>query len=285
MKTFIIVLHFGDPKVTEDCLESILKHEKKFEEIIIVDNDTNLRFKIYDLRFKNKIKIIRNEKNLGYAEGMNVGIKYALAKGATHILLLNNDTIFEKPVLSSLVKFLMNQKDAGIVGPAIKFDKNGKIVFDLGGKVNMWLGKTKHTEFSSKDFKKVSPCFARRDLKTDYVSGCCLFIKKEVLEKIGLFDNDYFLYYEDVDFCLRAKKAGFNTYCLPSVYIVHSLSKAVGKDSSKAIYNQIKSALIFGRKHIKNKIFNKIFVFTQSTYLFLKNPINGISAFKAIFEL
>lgn len=277
MRLFIIILHFGDNRVTTKCVSSLINYEGNYEEIVIVDNDEDLGFKIYDSRFKNQIvKIIKNKKNLGYAGGMNVGIRYALSKKATHILLLNNDTVIEKEFLIPLLKFLEKEKQVGIVAPAIKFQRNKKTIYDLGGKVNLVFGKTSHCEVGK--ITSYSPQLV------DYVSGCCMLIKREVLEKIGLFDERFFLYYEDVNFCLRAKEVGFTTYILPSVSIFHNLSKTVGKNSSLAIYYQTKSALIFGEKRIKNKPLNRLFIFFQSLILIFKNPSTGISAFKAIFS-
>lgn len=279
MNTFIVVLHFGDQQLTEDCINSILKCEKEYEEIIIVDNDKDSRFEIDNSKLNNKkIKIIINEKNLGYAGGMNMGIKYALSKEATYILLINNDTIFENSIVTQLLNVLEKEKKTGIVAPVIKFIKNKKTIYDLGGKVNMVFGRTKHYEVEM--IKNMDPHIV------NYASGCCLMIKREVFEKIGLLDNDFFLYYEDVDFCLRAKKAGFSTYVLPQLSILHKLSSSVGKNSSFAIYHQTKSSLLFGRKHLKKfSIFNYIFIIFQSFIFFIKNPTNGIATFHAIFNV
>lgn len=283
MKLFIIVLHFGESDLTEKCVKSIFRYEKEFEEIVVVDNNSEFRIENSELRELRKIEIIRNDKNLGYAGGMNRGIRYALLKKADYVLLLNKDVVFEEKILSKLVKFLKINKDAGIVSPAIKFQRNGKIVYDLGGKVNKIFGRTSHIELSS--LLKEDRFWTRQNdiNRVDYVSGCCMLIKKEVFEKIGLFDENFFLYYEDVDFCLRAKRENFNTYVLPSAFIYHKLSESVGKNSKIAIYNQIRSALLFGQKYfgIKRPL-NFLFVFLQSFVFMVKNPRSGVFAFYAI---
>jgi len=154
----------------------------------------------------------------------------------------------------------------------IKFNRNEKTVYDLGGKVNMVFGKTSHREVQAASILRLLR-FARNDVyQVDYVSGCCMMIKREVFERIGFFDEEFFLYYEDVDFCLRAKKAGFKTFVLPSASVVHKLSVSVGKGSKSAMQNQIKSALIFGKKHIKHRFLNKLFITYQVLIFIIKNP-------------
>lgn len=269
---FIIVLHFGDIRVTRECLGSIVLSKIKYKEVVLVDNSSNFT------RPKNlKIRLIKPRKNLGYAAGMNTGIKYALSKDAQYFLLLNNDTIVEKEFASELISFFKKYKKAGIVGPAIKFSKQGKMIYDLGGRVNFLFGRTSHYE--------VERVTLKRPTRVDYISGCCMFIKREVLEKIGLLDERFFLYYEDVDFCLRAKKAGFKTFVLPKVHIYHKLSSSVGKNSAKAIYHQTKSGLLFGEKVLGAKrFFNYMYLLLQSLYIFLKNPLRGRYAFLAFMK-
>lgn len=270
MKIFIIVLHFGDPKITLNCIKSIFASKLDFAELVVVDNNQNFDA----LNFKSRIGILRNKKNLGFAGGVNVGIKHALARGADYVLLLNNDTIVRQNFLNTLVKFGEQFENAGILGPAIKFRKDGKFVYDVGGKLNRIFGRTTHEE--------VYKILSKKPRIADYISGCTMLIKKDVFEKAGLFDDRFFLYYEDVDFCIRAKSKGFLTYVLPEVSIEHELSKSVGKDSAAAVYNQTKSALQFGKKHFsKTVIFNRFFIIAQSIYIFMKNPKIGVHAILA----
>ncbi len=268
MKVFIVVLHFGSIDATNDCLHSFFKSRLSFENLIVVDNDGN--FEVTDKR----ITVIKTKKNLGFAGGVNVGIKYALSKKADYVLLLNNDTIVKQNFLKALVEFSEHFENVGIVGPAIKFKRDDKFVYDIGGKLNKIFGRTTH--------KEVSKLANKKPRQVDYISGCAMLIKKEVFEKIGLFDEQFFLYYEDVDFCIRAKDKRFLTYVLPEVSVEHELSQSVGKVSSLAVYNQTKSALLFGRKYFKSTFFlNRVFIIAQSIYIFMKSPRVGISAFLA----
>ncbi len=266
MKIFIVILHFGDSQITINCLRSI-KNKLSYDGLIVVDNNQNFN----GSNFKEKLKIIKNNKNLGFAGGINVGIKHALSQGADYVLLLNNDTLVKDNFLDKLMSIFKKYENAGITGPLIKFKKDGRLVYDFGGKINKIFGRTTHNERS-----RILNKGARI---VDYVSGCCMLVKKDVFKKIGLFDERFFLYYEDVDFCIRARNKGYLTYVSAESSIEHSLSKTVGKVSPIAVYNQTKSAFIFGKKYYrKTIILNRLFIFVQTAYVLIKNPRVGISA-------
>lgn len=164
-------------------------------------------------KIKN-FKLIENRANLGFAKAANLAIKECLKnKELDRVLLLNPDVSFSTEALSSLLK-----SNADIAGPIIKFRSDGKWIYDFGGMVDLRIGKTRHRETDSlANGKKifVSP--------PDYLSGCALLIKKDVFKKIGFFDGRYFLYFEDVDFCLRAKAAGFSIELEEGSIIQHDL--------------------------------------------------------------
>ncbi len=152
------------------------------------------------------VVVDNNRINRGFAGGVNVGIKKALAKKATHILLINPDIKFAKTAIYSLLKV-----DSDIVSPVLKFIRDGKEILDYGGKVNWFLGRTTHNENIRG--------------KVDYVSGACMLIRAEVFRKIGLFDQHYFMYFEDVDFCLRAKGAGFKVLVDKKTFVDHKIAE------------------------------------------------------------
>ena len=229
-KFFVIIANFNNKKDIVLCIKSLIKAYSKIN-IIVVDNasiDCSL-LGIESLKYRN-LKIIRNRKNLGFAKGVNKGIKFALKQGAQSVLLLNPDTIVDQGFLEPL---LNNQ--AEISGPIIKFQRNGKWVYDFGGKINFWLGRASHYESLSSKSNFGQP---------DYLSGCCLLIKREVFEKIDLLDEKYFLFFEDSDFCLRAKKAGSKIALESKSMILHKLSEGKRKPFYY-MYYLIRSNLLF----------------------------------------
>lgn len=233
MKLFVVIIHFGNIETTKKCIGSLMKNDKFPKTITVVNNTTDS----IEKKLSKKVIILNSNKNLGFAKGVNKGISYALKHGATHVMLLNNDAEIVRPFIEKLTDQFGN-KHIGIVGPAISFKKNGKTLFDIGGKINKLFLRTSH--------KEVQKIQDKKSKAVDYVSGCCMVIKKEVFKKIGLFDESFFLYYEDADFCLRAKKTGFATYIVPSVVIHHLLSASKGAVSSFTIYHYLaRHALIF----------------------------------------
>lgn len=236
MNLAILILHFADIKKTLSCLSSIEKSDLNGLKvnIYLIDNGTGSKFPQ-----KINLKIIRNDKNLGFAAGINRGFKTALKnKKINYLLVLNNDTLLP-------FNFFQNLKttEFDVTGVIIKFKSlSGNWIYDFGGAVNKWTGKTKHIENSKYDYKT--------DMPVDYYSGCCLLIKREVLEKIGLFDERFFFYYEDVDFCMRAAKAGFKLGLASKAIIYHELSASIGRWSRRAIYRNLRSHLTFINKHL-----------------------------------
>ena len=211
-KVYIIILNFNGGGDILACLKSLqlIKLPKGWKkEVLVIDN---------------------SKKNLGFAKGMNVGIRRAIKNGAEAVLLLNQDTVVEKNFLASLL-----ENSADIVGPVIKFKRHGRWIYDFGGKINWWLGRTKHLEVLGIKYQVSS---------IDYVSGCAMMIKRPVLEKIGLLDERYFLYFEDADFCLRAKKAGFKVAVEPKSLIFHKLTEGRKKPLKQRLH-LLKSNLIF----------------------------------------
>lgn len=276
MRVAVVILHFGDISVTKKCITSLFQNETNPFSLIVVNNTEDV-YKPSDFTKKN-ITLINNKKNLGFAGGVNVGIRYALKKGYDAICLLNNDTTISKPILKQL-ETALSEKTIGIVGPAIRFKKDNKTLYDMGGKLNKLFLRVSHTE--------VQKIHNRNSHVVSHVSGCCMVIKKEVFKKSGLFDDSFFFYYEDVDFCLRAREKGFLTKVVPSVVIDHALSKSAGKMSSFAIYQLTRGSIIFGKKYAKDplqKIMHRLFVLFQSILFLKANPSVGISITKALLN-
>ena len=228
-KFFIIIINFNNQRDINACLQSLIKAYSKIN-IVIVDNSSTDR-SVEEIKKIKNTKIIKNKRNLGFAGGCNVGIKYALNQGAEAILLLNPDTVVKKGFLEPL---LLNKAD--IVGPIIKFRRKEQWIYDFGGQINFWIGRAFHNEYSTPNVK---------NLKTpNYLSGCCLLIKRKVFEKIGLLDERYFLFFEDADFCLKAQKAGFKVALEPKSMISHDLSESKAK-SFFCMFHLLKSNFIF----------------------------------------
>ncbi len=184
-------------------------------------------------------KIINNNKNnFGFAKGVNIGIRYALQNNADKVLLLNPDVMIEKGFIQI---FINNPAD--IVSPVIKFKRDNNWVYDFGGKVDWRWGRTSHFESTNQLINQST------NYPIDYLSGCCMLIKRKVFEKIGLLDEKFFLYFEDADFCLRAKQAGFKIRVEPKSVITHQLVEGNQRSSFKK-YHLLRSNFIFINKYL-----------------------------------
>ncbi len=235
-KVFIIILNFNGGNDILSCLNSLRLVKKPInwkKEIIVIDNaSTDGSVRKIESKYK-EVEVFKNKKNLGFARAVNQGVKFAIKRGAKRILLINQDAFIKNKDFGILIK---NQNN--IVSPIIKFKRNSKFVYDLGGKLNWHIMRPYHLE------KLIKP---NETGNIDYVSGCCMLIDAFVFKKIGYFDENFFLYFEDVDFCLRASKAGLSVGVEQNAVVLHDFVEKNQK-SMKAICYLIKSHLIFINK-------------------------------------
>ncbi len=243
-KVFIIILNWNGAKDTIDCLKSLENIDYPDFEILVVDNgstdDSVLKIKSQISNLKNKVVLIENKENLGFPAGNNVGIKYALEYGADYVLLLNNDTVVDGNFLKEMVAVGESNALIGILGPKIYFYDDPKRIWFAGGSFN-WFRGSAHIGFGEIDSQNY-----QSEKEVGFITGCAMLVKKEVFaalgeprpagraalraslapserEKIGLLDERFFLYYEDTDFCLKAKKAGFKCFFAPKAKIWHKI--------------------------------------------------------------
>jgi len=241
-KVSIIIVNWNNWKDTLECLKSLKELDYPNFRIVIVDNgsqdDSKKKIKNYlrKVSCPEKYVFISSQFNLGFSGGNNLGIKAGLTHHSDYFLLLNNDTVVEKKFLKELVKVGESKKQIGVLGPLIYFYDNPKKIWFAGGRFNWlklsWVKGRGHLGYDI----PISDKFLKRPQKVDFITGCALLIKKEVVEKIGLMDEDYFLYYEDVDWCLKAGKAGYNCVFVPSAKIWHKISSSASKLAQPIIF-------------------------------------------------
>ena len=177
---------------------------------------------IKDLRKSPALDIIENGENLGYVKGVNRGITKVLERGATHVLVINNDAIARPGMVKGLLGSFARHNDAGIVGPKIFYFENKDILWFKGGHFNHSLGYSTHPFMDHPDDDD------NADREVDFITGCVMMIKAETFRDLGLFDEDYEIYAEDLDFCLRAKERGIASWVIPSVAAEHKVSISTG---------------------------------------------------------
>lgn len=303
-KVVIIILNWNDWKNTIECLESIYRINYPNYEVILVDNDSKdnsikkieeycngevevhskfftytkenkpidiFNYKDYenffdlkenDLLSSKRLILIKNHENYGFAEGNNIGIRFALKKlNSKFILLLNNDTVVDADFLENLVQVADGDPQIGIVGPKVYYYNQEKKISIIGGKINFYTGRTNYPDLDVLDDGHEKP-----NMKVDYISGCCLLIKTDLVSKIGLLDPDYFLYYEDTEWCFRAGKSGYTSVYVPLARIWHKISSTGTR--AKGVYYLTRNRLWFIKENATKFQFLSFLVFFILYFIF-----------------
>lgn len=256
-KVFIIILNWKAREDTAECINSVKKIDYKNYEIIVVDNGSGDGSVEYFRKKFPGIKIIANDRNLGYAGGNNVGIRYALDKDADYVLILNNDTTVTKDFLGTLIDKANTGKKIGIIGPRLKYpdgreQPSGRHFLSFASLLNFIL----LLNGLKKDWKAYENNFVFKDYdrnsahEVDDVGGCATLIKAEVFEEIGLFDEKYLYCFEEVDFEKRAKEKGWSIWYLPQAVIYHKWGVSAKYLGKKRMHLFYKGLLRYTRKHI-----------------------------------
>ncbi len=268
-KVYIIILNWNGKDDALECIKSLKKINYGNYKIIAVDNGSS-DGSVFEIKEKHpEITIIENKKNLGFAGGNNAGIKYAINNGTDYVLLINNDTIVEEDFLDKLVKAGESDKKIGILGSKICYYDEPEIIWSAGGNVNWLKNKGVHiglNEIDEGQYDKIK--------EVDYLTGCCLLIKREVIEKIGALSEDYFLYYEDTDFSLRARNAGYKCVYVPSAKIYHKVSRSTKPGSFSYVYYHTRNGLAMAKR--TGSFLNKIILYPYCLFLFFKQIIKII---------
>ena len=281
-KISIVLLNLNQHRMTIDCIESLTENDYTNFEIILVDNgSTDNSVEIFESlpqKYQN-LKFIKNRENLGFAEGNNVGIRNS---DGDYILLLNNDTIVKKDFLSSLVDATKKFPNAGAFGPKMySYDKPLEI-WHIGGEITKFLNFT-HTPLKYKDSYK----------SVDWLSGCALMMNRETVEKVGLLNSSFFIYFEDVEWCIRAKKAGYDLIYVPNAELWHigSVTSKERGGTTFFIYYGYRNKLFILKKHYTGLISTAIYIETMLSLLvrsiisLLKGDrTNGMAYFYALVD-
>ncbi len=234
-----IILNYKHQKDTARCISSIQKTDMGSEvAVMIVDNSPTQTNRQTFKKMFPQADYIASPSNLGFAGGNNIGINKALTAGADYVLIINPDVVLPHNFFVPLLKHFKNKR-VGIVAPAIIHKQKDALYFGLDGKVDWNLAKPKHQ--NTKKITLVKP------INSEFVTFACVLISKETIQKIGLLDDGYFMYFEDVDYCLSAKKKNIDIILDPKVIIKHRTSSSFNKPTGKLLIS-FKSHLRFINK-------------------------------------
>lgn len=241
---YAVVLNWNQPQHTIECVRSLLGQQPRAPRLLVVDNgSTDNSVEVIRHAFP-EVELIAGERNLGFAGGVNVGIRRALAEGAQYVLLVNNDAIADPSMLDELLA-CAQADGAGVLAPAIYYVEPPDRLWFAGGRVNPLLLESLGPR------GRIEP-LPDAPTERDFLAGCALLVRREVFEAAGLFDERFFMYYEDLDFCLRVRRSGYRLLVVPRARLWHKVAQSSGgAESPQERYLMALSSGRYFRKHMR----------------------------------
>lgn len=271
-----VILNYNTWEMTIRCVDSIFHTCKQNYAIYIVDNGSkNDSYSQLKEQYRNQqqVVVIKNE-NLGYAQGNNVGIRQAIADGHDIITITNNDVIFLDKSIELMYTFLKNYEDAAAVSPYILSSEGElrdlpflkpvttKDYLLYNTKLNYLATTNRKNEYRQKYYLS-GDSIKNAPISIYKFSGCCFMATREMLEKIGLFDENTFLYYEEDILSNKMNKSGFHAYFLPDAKVIHHHGLSTGKENLFVDTEMIKSELYFLSSCYQWNLFLLLFIYTD----------------------
>jgi len=237
----IIVLNWNGKDDTLACLESLRQVTYPNFETVVVDNDsTDDSVVAIRTRFSRQ-PVIETGDNLGFAGGNNVGLRYVRERGADYALLLNNDVEVAPDFLTCLVKVIDTDPSVGVVGPTICYFDLPDIVWSAGGRIDWSRGKSSMLGIDECDRNG-----KHTTREVDFVSGCALLVRMSAVKKAGNLDPRFFMYYEETEWCVRIRRAGYRILHVPQAKIWHKIEPNDSRSESSLVhYYMVRNRLLF----------------------------------------
>lgn len=242
----LIILNWNGKDDTLECLSSVFNTDYPNYQVIVVDNGSiDGSVEAISTQYPDTV-LIKTGANLGYAGGNNAGIQWALDHGSDYIFILNNDTIISSDLLKVFVNSAKSLPKGSVLGAKIYFYDRPKVLWFAGGR---WLSEKncfEHIDYGQQDetsFNEIS--------QVDYITGCALFSESNTFRDVGLLDDNFFLTYEETDWCYRAKAKGYSCFVIPEAKLWHKVSASFGgKNSPIVVYFMTRNKLLWARKHL-----------------------------------
>jgi len=262
-KVSVIILNWNGYEVTKACLESLQESNYANLEVILVDNGSD-DFSADKLAQEfREVRLIKNNTNLGFTGGNNIGMRDALDRGAEYLLLLNNDTVVSSDFLKELVRVAENDPKIGILNPKIYFFEPTDMIWYGGGMHKPWWSFPRHLDYLKRDSSRNG-----KPREVSFVTGCACLIKREVVSRVGLLDDTFFFGVEDLDWSIRIVRAGFKAVYVPSAVIWHKVSATANAHLGVGArdYYHARNSIFVARKHLQPKYW-PLYLLSMGRYL------------------
>lgn len=242
-----VIVNWNGREVLGRCLSTLLASPYQGLAVVVVDNASSDGSQEFVRGAFPSVALIENRKNLGYAGGVNVGLRHALAQGTEYALLLNNDTEIAPDAVGLLVEAMEKRPKAAFAGPMIYYYDPPDVIWSLGGRVSYWTGDIRHVAIREHDEGRY-----RTVREADYVTGCAMLVRTAAVSEIGFMDEAYWMYNEDTDWCVRATERGHAVIVVPAAKVWHKVSMSSGGGlTAYKVYHRLRSTLLFFTVHAR----------------------------------
>jgi GT2 family glycosyltransferase len=280
----IVVINWNGLADTRECLHSLQAIDYTNAHIFVVDNGSkDDEATTISREFDGFAEVVRLPENRGFTGGANAGIERALTEGLDYVLLLNNDTIADPVFLTNLVRAAQEIPNLAAICPKTYFYGRPRTIYSTGGSVSLWRGVARQTGRGEEDRGQFDEIAAR-----GYADGVCMLIPATALRKVGLLDEQYFAYWEETDWCIRARDLGLRCYYVPTARIWHKASRSQAPDA-RFHYLYRRNALLFVRKRgspLQRVTALAMHLFVYGPAYFLRHPTRiarAATELKALF--
>jgi len=246
MHVAAVTVNWNQPELTQRCVASLLAGSEPPRWIIVVDNGSAVDPTAALHALSAAITVIRNPRNLGFAAAVNQGVERACVLGATAVLLINNDATAEAQCLAELVAALASDERRAGVGAKVLTAEEPPRIHTAYGTLTYHGWLVQQQGWLEPDITRFSDA---RDV--DYISGCAMLVRRDAWERVGPFDAEFFAYHEDLDWCTRARRAGYRVTYIPSALVHHRMHASTGGGGMRSPigYLSARNSILFVRKN------------------------------------
>lgn len=242
-KFHFCILNWNGGDLLDECLESVFRNKANNYKITVIDNNSS---NFCSSKIDDRVNIVQLDKNYGFSKGYNLGIHKSNIADDEYIVLLNYDATIDSNFISFLSNSVISHGPNHIYGVKILFDSDKNLIWYAGGTADLQRGNIAHIGIRQSKDK------FNDEIETDYVTGCCMTIHKNMYSKLNGFDQRFFMYNEDVDLCIRAKRYGTKCFYVPYALAYHKVSMSTGGNYSiKKILFKAKSSHLLYKKYYK----------------------------------